>query len=340
MHKLTCFTRTQPSVNLLTQITLGSSVLASNLIHNQDRIGLAYIDRGSPLNFELLLSLGFHSMDTIRSALNTLSRRQHRNRSRGDLEIGNVIQKVSGLFSVCPRTAFCHLFFISATPPAHLAIPWIDQAIGFHTITPQPCLPLKHTGLQLGWHISYDVGIGNTCPKGTHFIRKVSRVVQQLRTGISPGSILNLKLSIIPDEGCQIHSVLDNSRLTSLRPGETWIVPIEINVPSAFQSISPSNRIGSLTYHPLIEEIISRINGLLMEFSSEEITQPILTAHVEYEHSLLPAPSTVHAESQLTVVRCEKTVVKSSLDFRQTILSTVDSGDELSVGLSVRSGST
>lgn len=333
-------TRTQPSVNLLTQITLGSSVLASNLIHNHDRIGLAYIDWDKSLNFELLLSLGFHSLDTIRSALNIISRRQHLNHWKADLNIGDVIQQVSGLFSVCPRSAFCHLFFVSATPPVHLTIPWIDQAIGFHTITPQLCLPLKHAGLRLGWHIPYDVGTGHACPKGTHFIRNVSRVVRQLRTGIRPGSILNLKLSIIPGEGCQIRSVIDNSQPTSLRPGETWIVPVEISVPSAFQPISPSDQNELPTYHPVIEEMISQINALLMEYSSKVITQPILTAHVEYQHSLLPAPNTIHAESQLTVVRSENEVVNSLLDFRQTSLPTIRSGNELSVGLSVRSGST
>lgn len=314
--------------------------MASNLIHNHDRIGLAYIDSDKSLNFELLLSLGFHSLDTIRSALSIISRRRHLNHWKADLNIGDVIQQVSGLFSVCPRTAFCHLFFVSATPPVHLTIPWIDQAIGFHTITPQLCFPLKYAGLRLGWHIPYDVGTGHACPKGTHFIRKVSRVVRQLRTGIRPGSILNLKLSIIPGEGCQIRSVIDNSRLTSLRPGETWIVPVEISVPSAFQPISPSDQIELSTYHPLIEEMISQVNSLLMEYSFEVITQPILTAHVEYQHSLLPAPNTIHAESQLTVVRSENEVVNSLLDFRQVSLSTIRSGNELNVDLSVRSGCT
>jgi len=331
--------RSQPTANLLTQVTLGSSILASNIIHNHDRVGLAYIDWDKNLNFELLLSLGFHSLDTIQSALNIFSRRQHLNHWKADINIGNVIQQVSGLFSVCPRTAFCHLFFVSATPPVHLAIPAMDQGIGFHTITPQSCLPLKHTGIQPGWHIPYDIGSGTSCPEGTHFIRKVSRVVQQLRTGIRPGSILNLKLSIIPGEDCQI-SVIDNCRIKSLRPGETWIVPVEISVPSAFQPISPRNRNEPLTCHPLIEEMISQINGLLMKYSSEVITQPILTAHIEYQHSLLPAPNTIHVESQLTIVRSENEVVNSLFDCRQTSLSTIGSGNELSICLSVRSGST
>ena len=307
-------TRAQPSLNLLTQITLGSSVLASNLIYNYDRIGLAYIDWGKSLGFELLLSLDFHSMDAVRSALNLFSLLQPLNYQKANYSLGEIFERVSGLFSVCPRSAFCHLFFVSATPPMHLAKPLSDSAIGFNTITPQPCLLFNRSSLQPGWHISYDVGVDNTCPRGTEFIRKVSTVVRQLRTGIRPGSVLNLKLSIIPGEGCQILSVINNCRLTSLRPGETWIVPIKISVPSAFHFITAGDHSQSPAHYPMIEDMISQINDLLMEYSSGEIPQPILTAHVEYQHSLLPATSTIHEESQLTVIRSEHSSLKYSLD--------------------------
>lgn len=308
-------TRAQPSINLLTQITLGSSVLASNLNYNYDRIGLAYIDWGKSVGFDLLLPLDFHSMDAVRSALNLFSLLQPLNYHKANDSLGEVIERVSGLFSVCPRSAFCHLFFVSATPPMHLAIPLIDSAIGFNTITPQPCLLFNQGSLQPGWHISYDVCVGNSCPRESHFIRKVSTVVRQLRTGIRPGSALNLKLSIIPEEGCQILSVINNCRLTSLRPGETWIVPLKISVPSAFHFITPGDRSQSPTHRPLIEDMISQINDLLMEYSSGEITQPILTAHVEYQHSLLPATSTIHEESQFTVIRSQYSTLKSYPDF-------------------------
>lgn len=333
------FTRTQPSANLLTQITLGSSILASKLVHNYDRIGLAYIDWEKSLGFELLLSLGFHSLDAVRSALNFFSVRQHPNHGKTSFGNGDIIHRVSRLLSICPRTAYCHLFFVSATPPIHLEIPWIDQAIGLHTITPQPHLSLKQSGLQPGWHISHDFGNDNTCPGGAHFIRKVSRVVRQLRTGIRPGSILDLNLSIIPGEGCHVLSIIENSRLTSLRPGETWIFPIEISVPSAFHSITSSDRNQSPAYHPSIEDMISQINVLLMEYSSGNITQSILTAHVEYHHSFLPATSTINEETQLTVIRGENSILKPSIAFRQTSLSTIASGNDLSVGLSAQSGS-
>ncbi|KAJ6121029.1 hypothetical protein N7523_005309 [Penicillium sp. IBT 18751x] len=305
----------QPSVNILTQITFGASALASNLLFGYDRIGLAYVDGRKSLGFEVLLSLDFHSMDAVRSALNLFLLLQPPNYCKASLSLGEIIERVSGLFSGCPRSAFCHLFFVSGTSPLQLAIPSLNQAIGFNTITPQPCLPLNQSPLKSGWHIYYDVGVGNACPRGAYFIRKVSRVVRQLRTGICPGSVLNLRLSIIPAKGCQILSVMNDCQVTLLRPGETWIVPVKMSVPSAFHSITPGDRSQSPAQHPLIEEMVSQINDLLMEYSSGEVIQPILTARVEYQHSLLPATSTIHEESQLTVLRSQDSAMNSSLDY-------------------------
>ncbi|KAJ5649017.1 uncharacterized protein N7484_002740 [Penicillium longicatenatum] len=292
----------QPSVDLLTQITLGSFVLASHLTHNHDRIALACVNGRANQGFQTLLPLGFHSIEAIRSALNTFSRRQLINNEICS-DLGNVIQRASSIFSHSPRRAFRHLFFVSATPPEHLLVPWIDQAIGFHTITPHACLPLDNNLCPSGWHISYMVGASDTGPRETHFIRRISRVIRQLRTGIRPGSIADLKISIVPARGCQIQSVFENVTLISLRPGETWNIPVQVRVPAAFRQSSQIAQTASSQQHPLINEMMSQINHLLQDFSSDEITQPLLTAHVEYQHSLLPAPCMVHVDTHLTVIR-------------------------------------
>ncbi|KAJ5764930.1 hypothetical protein N7520_004489 [Penicillium odoratum] len=291
----------QPSVNLLTQITLGSSVLASHLMHNHDRISLAYIDGKANYGFEMLLPLSFHSIETVRSALNTFSRCQLNNDKEFCFDIGSVIQRASGIFSHSPRAAFCHMFFVSATPPDHLLLSWIDQAIGFHTITPHACLPLDNGPSQSGWHVPYTVGASESGPRETHFIRRISRVIRQLRTGIRTGSITDVKISIAPGYGCQIQSAFENISLISLRPGETWSIPVQVHVPAASRQISQVAQTDS--QHPLIEEMMNRINRLLQDLSSEETAQPLLTAKVEYRHSLLPAPSTIHVDTNLTVIR-------------------------------------
>ncbi|KAJ5167371.1 uncharacterized protein N7482_006152 [Penicillium canariense] len=290
------------SLSQHSQITLGSSVLAFNLVHNHDRVALTYIKSDAQHGFEVLLPLGFHSFDTVRSSLNKYSRRQHLTTQGSASDLGDSIQQVTRMFETSPRTAFCHVFFVSATPPDHLSIPWIDPAIGFHTITPQACLPLTHTNIHIGWHIHYDVGTGDARPKESYFIRKVSRVIRQLRTGIRTGSILDPKLSVAPVGGCLIGTVIDSARLTSLRPGETWVVPVQISLPTAFQQTLPLAE--SPVHSPVFKDLLAQINELLQEYAGE-ITQPVLTAHVEYRHSLFPSPNKIHVETHLTVIRTQ-----------------------------------
>lgn len=277
-------------------------MLASNLVPNHDRIALASVDGAAKHGFEILLPLGFHSLDIVRSTLNKFSQRQRLMKHAAPPYLGNVIEQVATMFSTSTRAAFCHLFFASATTPEHLLIPWIDQAIGFHTITPQTCLPVTRPNFQAGWHISYDAGAEETSPSGAHFIRKVSRVIRQLRTGIRPGSISDLKLSLSPGYGCLIQTVIDGTRLTSLRPGETWVVPVQISVPSAFQRKSRAP--DSPGHSPAFEDLLAQIDELLEGYTGE-IIQPVLTAAVNYRHSLLPSANTIHAETHLTVVRTE-----------------------------------
>lgn len=284
----------------MAQITLGPAVLVSDLVHNHDRIALAYINGAAKQGFEILLPLGFHSLDIVRSILNRFSQRQHLMKQGTPQDVGNAIQQVANIFGNPTRPAFCHVFFVSATPPDHLSIPSIDQAIGFHTIAPQACLPLTRPNSESGWHISYDVGIGDVCPNGAHFIRKVSKVIRQLRTGIRPGSLSDLKLSLSPGHGCLIQTVIDSARLSSLRPGETWVVSVQISIPTASKhtySVSESP-----VHSPGFEDLFTQINELLEDFTGE-IIQPVLTASVNYRHSLLPPPNTIHAETHLTVVR-------------------------------------
>lgn len=278
-------------------------MLASNLVHNHDRIALACVDPAAKHGFEILLPLGFHSLDIVRATLTRFSQRKHFIKYGAPPDLGNIIQQVTSMFGTPTRPAFCHLFFVSARPPDHLLIPWIDQAIGFHTITPQPCLLVTRPNSQAGWHIPYNTSSGDVCPRGAHFIRKVAKVIRQLRTGIRPGSISDLKLSLSPGYGCSIQTVIDNTRLTSLRPGETWVVPVQINVPNAF----PHNHCPteSSVDSPVFGDLLAQINEILQDFTGE-ITQPVLTASVNYRHSLLPSPNTIHAKTHLTVVRTEE----------------------------------
>ncbi|KAJ5901626.1 hypothetical protein N7495_002154 [Penicillium taxi] len=289
----------QPSLSLLAQLTSASSVLISNLTQNHDKIALAYVDANAGCGYEPLLLLGFHTIDTIRTALNTFS--QHQILKSGSLysDVGSVIRQISSLFSFCPRQSFCHIFFVSATPPEHLSVPSINPAIGIHTVTPHSLFPVGQEVLNLGCHIPNNVG---TCAgsKEIPLVQVASQIFRQLRTGIHPGSICDVKLFIHPNEGCEITSAIENFGLISLRPGETWTVPIQLHVPATFRHTYYQ---AEQSNHPIIQELITEIDYLLMDDSPEEMIQPIFTACVEYKHSLLPTSSTVHIENSFTIIR-------------------------------------
>lgn len=293
-------------MNFLTDTTQSCSILVSNLIFNHDRVALAYVDEDAASCFEVMLPLGFHSLDAVRSALNLFSQRQYLRKRKSNPDPGNMIQLAAGVFCVSPRTAFCHVFFISAAVHAQLVLPSIDQAIGFHTITGQYSLPLQRTSRQPGWHISYGVSSNEMGPKSTHFIRKVSNVIRQLRAGIRPGAIDNVKLYLVPAGGCYVQSVGCDPLPNSLRAGETWEVPVQIAVPAMLPGTTFEAELeGGQPYSPVVQHLIAQINGALMEYTAE-VTEPILTAHVEYHHSLLPASTVVQVKTHLTVVRSKR----------------------------------
>ncbi|KAJ5704124.1 hypothetical protein N7493_011262 [Penicillium malachiteum] len=320
------------STDLLAEITVGSSVLINHLTHNHDRIALAYVDQKSKQGFEILLPLGFHTIEVVHAALEVFSRRQLSIDQMIPPDVGYacIIGKAIDMFFRSPRAALCHLFFLSATPPDRLLIPPINSAIGFHTITPNACLPMDNIKFQSGWHISYTVGPYDTGPRDNHFIRRISKVVRQLRTGVCPGSVVNLKVSIAAVEECQVQSIIEDRRLISLRPGETWSIPVLIRVPPAFSQVSQIQRNSPSSRHPLIEEMMTQINFVLDEYSSDDITQPLLTTNVEYEHSLLPSNSKICVGNTLTIIRQKNMFLSTSASSRELSLGNLSQVTDMS----------
>lgn len=285
---------------------LGSSVLVSNLIFNHDRIGLARVDSNATYGFELLLPLGFHPFQVSQSVLEAFSSRERMNVSRKKADLGHAIRQLSLIFRLSSRSAFCHMVFISATPPERLSMPLIDEGIGFHTVAPQQCFPLENPTHPPGWHISYSPSTEDPQAQELHFMRKVSKFVRQLRTGINPGGISDLRLSLSPGFACQILSIVGGCHLPVLRPGETWTVPVQVGMAASNSwHTSPMCHDNKYRGHHsiIIDALMVEINALLKECSAAEISQHILTACLDYRHALLPASNTVHLESHCSVFR-------------------------------------
>ncbi|KAJ5625092.1 hypothetical protein N7510_001401 [Penicillium lagena] len=307
----------QTSLHLVTQMILGSSVLASNLVFNHDRFALARVDGDATYGFELLLPLGFHPFEVSQSVLEAFSRERVNVSRKKAADLGHAIRQLSLIFRVSPRSAFCHMVFVSATPPERLSMPLIDEGIGFHTVAPQQCLPLENPTHPPGWHISYSPSTDNPETQEIHFMRKVSKIVHQLRTGINPGGISDLRLSLSPGFACQILSIIDGCHLPFLRPGETWTVPVQVGMAASNSwHTSPIYRDARYRGHHSIitDALIVEINALLKESSAAEISQHILTACLYYRHVLLPASNTVHLESHCSVFRNESAAPIASWD--------------------------
>lgn len=287
----------------LTQFILGSTILASHTIQGQDRIALGYVNEAFTNHFQLLLPLGFHSVDNIQAALNIFSHRSRAgNTKRYNFEVA--IRESSRVFSASPRIAYCHLFFLSSVSPANRAsnnqVPWIDKAIGFHTITPQSYCPINHMNRQPGWHIFYDLEeIGS---ERTHFAQRIAKALRHIRLGIRHGSLDHIKIGLTPGPGCQIEPVAKFYQITSLHPGEVWSLPIDVIIPVAFQE---TDREELQKLPQLAMETIVGINKFLMGWV-RDLPEQILTVQVEYEHSLLPTICTVNHETYVTSLRSRR----------------------------------
>lgn len=247
-------------------------------------------------HFQLLLPLGFHSVDNIQAALNIFSHRSRAgNPKKRNLELA--IRESSRIFSASPRVAYCNLFFLSSVSPANYQVPWIDKAIGFHTITPSSYFPLIHMNRQPGWHIFYDPEeIGS---KRIHFAQRVAKAIRHIRLGIRPGSLNQIKIVLTPGPGCQIEPIAKFYQITSLRPGEVWSVPIDIIIPIAFQE---TDREELQKLPQVAMETIAGINKFLMGWV-RDLPEQILTVQVEYQHSLLPTNCIVNQETFVTSLR-------------------------------------
>lgn len=301
------FSQQSVTPNLLTQVNMACSVLATHLSHMHDRIALAHLDRKSPGGLRILAPLGFHPIHMIQAALNTFSQKQFDDERTITADIGMAMDRVLGMFTCPPRKAFSHVFFISVTPPIHLSVPYIHHgpAIEFHTVGPHECQPLSIATSQAGWHICYTSGEFDTALLETHFIRKISKVIGHLRTGLRPGSAVDLRLSISPEDGCQIEVLVDDRFLhvSSLRPGETWSLRLPVRVPSAFEQFPQIQQNSISPQNPMMAQMMSQINTVMAGYLPEEITQALVTVYAEYRHSLFPSTHTVILENTSTVTR-------------------------------------
>lgn len=285
-------------------MVVSTLAIVSSLTGIDDRFSIAYIDKDSVDGFGLLLPLGMHSFESAQAAIDTFALHQLTSQQTERVELQEVTQQVSEMLCLFARPALCHLFFVSANLSVQLSTPVTDRRIGFHTISPNFCFPFNGPDIPPGWHVFFDGNSYDAESKEAILKDKISTVIEHIRTGIEPGVVKDLRLGFTAGERCQIQPVLEESYLDLLRPGERWVIPVEVRVPSAAVRrplrVTCSERDVS---NPTLDSMMVELQDVLDGFSCEILPQHILSSRLEYRHSLLSAESVVSVESTCTVGR-------------------------------------
>lgn len=296
--------RTPTHVSMMRQMVVSTLAIVSGLTGIDDRFAIAYIDKESVDGFGLLLPLGMHSFDSAQAAVNAFSLHQLTSPRTERVELQEVTQQVSEMLCLFARPALCHLFFVSANLSVQLSTPVTDRRIGFHTVSPNFCFPFNGPDIPPGWHVFFDDNSYDTESKEAILKDKISTVIEHIRTGFEPGVVKDLRLDFSAGERCQIQPVLEENYLDLLRPGERWVIPVEIKVPSAAVRRPPQ-----VTYskgdesNPTLDSMMVELQDVLNDFSCEILPQHILSSRLQYRHSLLSAENVVSVESACIVGR-------------------------------------
>ena len=117
---------------------------------------------------------------------------------------------------------------------------------------------------------------------------KIRSLISQARNGKLPGNLTDLVLHIEPGMDCSIEGVVGNTDWPALHPGELQTVIIKLRArPSKLQGYSLSPKMHQ-----------SEISGSHSDFMNEidrmlgVVPVRVLTATLQYKHSLLPAGTT------------------------------------------------
>lgn len=296
---------------------MGTLAVVSNLLNEVDHFGIAFIDRSAVNDFRILLRLGRQTRDAARTAVESFALHQLTTEKVEGADLQKIFQQLSSMLEYSERMAMRHIFFITATPPVTFTMPTIEEGIGFHTMSPDCWFPFDDPAVPRGWHIFYDIHRNDSESFESVLKCKVDRVIGHLRTGLDPGVVTGLTLIFIAGEGCRVQSVLEEGQFAVLRPGEKWTIWAQISVPatSLKREVRTADRLASREDIPIVEGLMDRLQEVLRDYSNDDIMQDIMTARLEYQHSLLPPHTTVCLESQCTVTRDAHEVDAVSWDF-------------------------
>lgn len=268
-----------------------------------DRFAIGYLDKDALGGFRVLLPLSSHSLESAQQAMINFESAQLAKKKAKMPDAMEAMCQAADILGNSERTNFGHIVFITTILGRRLSTPQADGKVGIHTISPDSRFIFGSNAVPLGWHIFFDTKCYDGVTAEDVLQDKVRKVISYLRAGANPGVIMDLKLKLDGQNGSQIQSVWGETEVPALRPGDRWIVPVQISVPAAPRKLSDNNRQSiSLRPHP-IEKLMCQLYEMLGCFPHGEVTQDIMTASIEFKHSLLGMCSTVRMESACKVIR-------------------------------------
>lgn len=291
------------SIGTLRKAVTSCSVVVSSLNTEIDHFAIGYLDAGSEDHLNVLLPLGLNSVRSAMRAMETYQIAHLAGKNDKKPDIHKAIRRAASMLNSRGRATIGHILFITASLGMQFSIPSMGEKLSIHTMSPDCRFHFENEETPRGWHVfsdteCYEKGSAKDIVQG-----KVRKMVRHIRAGVDSGAITDLTLNLTPREDCQILSIWEDTQLPTLRPGERWVVPVQVSVPATDQrSIEDDRPAVNGSSYP-IEKLMNQLYEMLGSFSREVVTQDIMAACLEYKHSALGEHATVRSESYCRMKR-------------------------------------
>ncbi|MCJ1390270.1 hypothetical protein MMC18_003128 [Xylographa bjoerkii] len=213
----------------------------------------------------------------------------------------------------CPRAddldnqgqeAIRQIVVITSRPYTVASTSCSEDRIGVHVMC-DGSLPWKseQPAIGDGWHIDHqpssrDVSVACKVKDEERTANRLSNLMSKLRSSSAPGELSGLKVTFTPGRFCTVANVIGSTSFNSLRPGEIVKTFVKLhmsasNIDAAIMSGSSQGQQNSSSSQ--------RLMAALADLVQEELLIPILTAKVEYTHSLLPEGTVCQVQFEASV---------------------------------------
>jgi hypothetical protein len=285
-------------------------MVASALDFRIDRFAIGCVHDNEGGGLQTLLSLASHPLDLVRRLIDSFPPPTSTRDKPEEFGLEKAILQASDmLVCQCSKTALCQIFLITGNAKTMLSLPPIDGRVRLHTISLGPQLCLYGSKSPHGWHIFSEIDPDNLGITETVLVNKIRRVSAHLHTGIDSGVLTDLRLCLVPGEGCQIESIFGETHCPSLRPGEKWIIWVQIRVsagsPKRIMTCNSQARERNTFTDQTIDDLIAQLHQML-GYSPEGSEHTIVTAFLGYKHSLLPKSNTIRVSGCCQIVRASQ----------------------------------